>query len=382
MNQNLASNLTYFRQMHELSQKDVAEKAGLSLPGYRALETGRSTPRSATLARLAKVYSIQATDLLAHRTSLTSVRFRSKGVVRRREQILFKTQKWLEAFHALEEAVGDRSISKVNSLQDIAQSYRKRPEEAARHIRASLGLGQDETIRDVAGLVEHAGVKVFQCPLDSTMFFGLAVGVEGGGPAIVVNTNTKITVERWIFTVAHEFGHLLLHSDSFKVSEVDEIEDQEREADAFAGLFLMPDGVFSKEWDGSEGLPFLDRVLKVKRIFRVSYMTVLYRLVKTGRAEASAWDDFRAKYKARVGQSLGPADEPGPLEAEGFRLGQPPIRRSAEPAQLDDADFVEDQFARLIRRAFLEEKISLGRAAELLDVPLVEMRSRAAEWQD
>lgn len=46
------------------------------------------------------------------------------------------------------------------------------------------------------------------------------------------------------------------------MSEVDEIEDQEREADAFAGFFLMPDSVFSKEWDGSEGLPFLDRVLK------------------------------------------------------------------------------------------------------------------------
>jgi hypothetical protein len=39
--------------------------------------------------------------------------------------------------------------------------------------------------------------------------------------------------------------------------------------------------VFEKEWQNTRGLPFLDRILKVKRMFRVSYKTVLYRLAET-----------------------------------------------------------------------------------------------------
>lgn len=51
--------------------------------------------------------------------------------------------------------------------------------------------------------------KYFSARLISRGGPWVAVGIEGGGPAIVVNTNTKITVERWIFTVAHELGSAL-----------------------------------------------------------------------------------------------------------------------------------------------------------------------------
>ena len=41
------------------------------------------------------------------------------------------------------------------------------------------------------------------------------------------------------------------------------------EADVFAGYFLVPETVFAAALAESRGLPLVDRVFKLKRIFRV-----------------------------------------------------------------------------------------------------------------
>ena len=49
----------------------------------------------------------------------------------------------------------------------------------------------------------------------------------------------------------------------------------EEEANSFASSFLMPDASFQKEWKKTSGLALVDRVMKIKRIFNVSYRAVL-----------------------------------------------------------------------------------------------------------
>ena len=74
--------------------------------------------------------------------------------------------------------------------------------------REAFGLEPDEPVRDVYGLLEANGVKVFPMRVASHDFFGLSVAPEDGGPAVVVNTWERISVERWIFTAAQD--HLCL----------------------------------------------------------------------------------------------------------------------------------------------------------------------------
>ena len=57
----------------------------------------------------------------------------------------------------------------------------------------------------------------------------------------------RISVERWIFSAAHELGHLLLHPMSYDSSKHDEPRAEEKEADTFASYFLMPEMSFKKE---------------------------------------------------------------------------------------------------------------------------------------
>ena len=52
----------------------------------------------------------------------------------------------------------------------------------------------------------------------------------------------------------------------------------EREAEIFASHFLMPNAVFWRQWRDAAGLALLDRVVKVKRVFRESWRAVLHRV--------------------------------------------------------------------------------------------------------
>src|ERR1035437_9248415 len=154
--------------------------------------------------------------------------------------------------------------------------------------------------------------------------------------------------ERSNFHQRHELGHLVLHAADFNPAEATEQPEHEREADQFAAHFLMPQASFVKEWEQAKGLPLYDRVLKVKRIHRVSYMTVLYRLHELGRPEI--WALFKAQAKRRTGKPLLKTDEPAALDPGAF-LGQAvEARKGDEPMQLSEYDFLMDRRQRLVRR--------------------------------
>ena len=51
-----------------------------------------------------------------------------------------------------------------------------------------------------------------------------------------------------------------------------------------------------------------------------------------------------------------------------------------EPEKLSSFNFTEERFERLVRQAYDQEKISISRAAEMLNLSAEEMRERVAEW--
>jgi hypothetical protein len=141
----------------------------------------------------------------------------------------------------------------------------------------------------------------------------------------------------------------------------------------------MPEGVFQKEWDETYGLPFMSRVLKVKRMFRVSYKTVLYRLAGT-HSDVNVWRLFQNGYRLRFGRALGRADEPDGLREADYHSGAPEANRAGEPTRLVAEDFLHDRLWNLVRRGVEGGVISLARGAEILDVPLDEIRAASRGW--
>lgn len=371
----IGANLRRLRAAQGLTQAEVATASGITRLAYRNLEAGLSLPRAETLQALARALEAGVQDLVTPASELRHVRFRSFQRLNTREQILFEVGRRLRDFNELEEILGDRIVPRLASLGgDLS------PEDAAAAARKRFGLRPDEPVRDLCGLLEANGIKVLPLRVASDAFFGLSVAVADGGPAIAINIWERISVERRIFTAAHELAHLVLHLEDYDVIQKEEEKRQEREANLFAAHFLMPQEVFTREWEETRGMALVDRVLKVKRMFRVSYRTVLYRLSETDSFGPEIWRRFQAEVKRRTGRTLLKEDEPEALAADAFRASFPEPSRAGEPEDLSPADFMEDRLFRLVRRAVESDEITLARGAEILGLPLEEMRQLAGSW--
>ena len=372
---NIAANVTRLRSDRQLTQDDLATKSGLSRVALGKIERGEVIPRARTLDALAKTLAAPVRDLVTPVRPLEGVRFRARARVHTREQILAEVSKWLDDYAGLEADLKERSPFRFEEA--LPPTRRRSPEKIAHAARLAVRLGPEEPVQDICQLLEDNGVKLLAMETNRESFFGLSVGARDGGPAVVVNTWDRISVERWIFTAAHELGHLLLHPSEYQRDVTEIPVHAEREADAFASTFLMPEAAFDAEWDATRGRPLLTRVLKVKRMFRVSYKTVLYRLVESGRETSDVWRTFQRQHRDRFGKTLRKTDEPEALKKSEFAWNW---SRSGEPAGLTQHDFVDGRLSRLVRRALERERISLGRAAEILRLTRNEMRAQAREW--
>jgi Zn-dependent peptidase ImmA (M78 family)/DNA-binding XRE family transcriptional regulator len=358
----IAKNAKRLRHAKEMTQAQVAKKSGVSVLTYSKIESGAASSRIDTLYKVASALGVSIHDLFAQVRELKAVRFRAQKKLKRRDQVLAKAANWLDDFNYLLEEVESDSryvLSDIPSkLKKIPKA--KRPIEAARLARRKMGLDEEEPIHDITGLFAANGIKVLTYTLKSDSFFGMSIGEAEGGPAIVVNVWDRIPVERWIFSAAHELGHLLLHISAYNVDLIDEDDQQEKEANAFASEFLMPQKKFVKEWKETRGLPTWQRILKLKRIFHVSDKTVIWRLLEMDVFTKDIWRErnmfLKQVYKAKTPTKF-------------------------EPEPLRSYDFVTDWLDRLVRLAVEKELITLNRASEILGLSLKDIRQRAAVWR-
>lgn len=375
----LTANLKRLRVARGMSQGELADAAELSRVGYRNIESGAAAPRTDTLVRLARALDVKLDALFVPVRQLRAVRFRASKKMTTRGELLADVARWLDDYNELEQLLDQRIPFSLESLRSEIRGLdgKDRPERAALLAREAFGLGPREEIRDLCSLLEAKGVKVFTPALASEGFFGLSVAPSDGGPAVVVNVWERLSVERWIFTAAHELGHLLLHLDAYDVSQTEEDAGQEKEADVFAATLLMPPEAFERKLEESRGLPLLRLVFKLKRAFGVSWKTVLYRLASTTPDGGRLWGRFQAAYRAQTGRTLGAKEEPEAMAASAFR---PPAKVADEPEHLLEDDFVEGRLDLLVRVAVETDAISIGRAAEILREDVATMRSIANSW--
>jgi Zn-dependent peptidase ImmA (M78 family)/lambda repressor-like predicted transcriptional regulator len=368
----IGANVRRHMKIRGLTVPALAKEGGIGTATLSNLLNGKSEPKSSTLIALATALGVPVAQLVADSPELKSLRFRTAKTLSGREkaekdELRHDTALWLANYRFLEERLGTHQ---EYALGRIAEDD---PWKAAAAVRKVLDLGA-LAIADLPELMERAGVKLRIRPFGFQRTFGLSVADTDGGPAIVVNSGPKISIERQLFSIAHELGHLVLHRNSYDASKDDVVEEEERSANLFAGQFLVPDDALDKAWGESRGLHWVNSVLRIKKQFKVSYMTVLVRLSqRLNRPVGTLIAQFRKEYAERYSHQLKDHYEPDSIAG--------PVADS-DPQNLDQTDLMEDRFAWHVRRAFEKEIISIGRAGEMLGLPLEEMRALARAWQE
>jgi Zn-dependent peptidase ImmA (M78 family) len=147
----------------------------------------------------------------------------------------------------------------------------------------------------------------------------------------------------------------------------DDEPDEEREADRFAGYFLMPDEEFKKALERCKGMHWFDAILTVKRYFRVSYLTVIRRLLDLGMTDNTIYQKFNTEYLRRYNVSLKNHQEPVALR---------------EPDTSSNNILVEERLHSLVREAVEKDIITISRAAEILNISHHDMNTLANSWKE
>ena len=147
--EHIAANIARLRLDRQLTQEELARKAGLSRIALGKIERGIVVPRARTLTALGKALGVPLGDLVTPVRPLETVRFRVQARVHARAQILAEVANWIDAYTQVEadlgqscpfrfKAVRTQHGNPVKAAQAARESHRAWAGRAgARHLRVA-----------------------------------------------------------------------------------------------------------------------------------------------------------------------------------------------------------------------------------------------------
>lgn len=164
--------------------------------------------------------------------------------------------------------------------------------DVARVVREHLGLPRGP-VANVVEALESAGVIIVFCEFGTTKLDALSQWDEGLPP--LVFANCLVPGDRQRYSLAHELGHIVLHS----LRPIPNDEEMEAQADLFAAEFLMPeDDIKSSLFNLS-----LSKLARLKEIWKVSMQALLVR-ARNLHAISKAEYEYLWKQISRAGYRL------------------------------------------------------------------------------
>jgi Zn-dependent peptidase ImmA (M78 family)/transcriptional regulator with XRE-family HTH domain len=144
---------------------------------------------------------------------------------------------------------------------------KRRPEieDIARSLRESWMVPRGPIV-NMLDLIEENGGIVIPCDFETDLLDAMSQRIDGMPVLFFVNTNAP--ADRVRYTLAHEIGHMVLHTITFKDDD-----EMEQEADHFAGAFLLPAEeikVQLRQFD-------LRHLANMKGYWKVSMQAIAYR---------------------------------------------------------------------------------------------------------
>ncbi len=173
------------------------------------------------------------------------------------------------------------------------------PALAAQTLRLMWGLGEGP-LPNIVQLCESKGIRVYGLPSVAKVVDAFS-GWSDGTPYIFLSRSK--TAERSRFDIAHELGHLILHSATVDSGSEAHHRQEEEDADRFAAELLAP---ASSVADGLPRHPSVDQVLAFRSRFKVSAMMTAKALLRSSRTDNAG---YRRLCSA--------------LARRGFRTGEP-----------------------------------------------------------
>jgi len=330
--------LVLARTLREMTQAELALAAEVTQARISKVEHGLAQPSPELISKVASALRMPSSFFYkpGHIYSLPVRHHRKRAAVSKRT---------LDRVHA-EVTLRSMQIAELLKSVDIETDTDWRvpdldldetgltPVTAAQLVRQqwSLPKGPVENLTEV---LERAGVIVVPWAFGSTQLDAIGMRMTGLPPLMFVNT--EMPTDRMRYTLAHELGHLVMHS----VPR----DDMEAEANMFASELLMPGSEIAADLRNVT----IERLGFLKRVWRVSMQALLMRAEQL-RSVSKSW-------AARIWKTM---------SVNGWRRREPP--------ELDIAPEVPMTLSNLIGFHLKNLGFDLQDLGRILDVNLEDLQ--------
>ena len=309
----LGERLRLARTMASLTQEQVGASLDLSRTTVTAIERGDRQVSPQDLVAFAKLYGVSVNNLLRDssvhvdlvaqfRRNLTVPKHGNEGV-----DCLRLLHRLATACAELERRLGKPLNVHLPPEQPIGRGKMElQAEDMALEVRASLGLG----IAPIANIVQllelEVGLRIFVRRDMPSSISGVFTYHPEIGACVMING--KHPRARRVWTLAHEFAHLLTDRNGTEVCCLEEGKPlSERFSDAFAAAFLMP-GVairraFQEAVDAAGKFSVRAVVLMAHR-FGVSIEAMFRRLEQIGLLKHGTFEARKRQFPPDLERSI------------------------------------------------------------------------------
>lgn len=264
------------RQARGKSQAQLAREAGISQAAVSKIEAGLiSDPSSDIVDKLAQAVDFPRSIFFEPDRSFgLPISLHGNAMYRRKASTGHRALEKLEAdinirLMHIRRLLASADLQAQTQLPALdVDAYEGDVELIAEMVRRTWQI-PNGPLHDLALHVERAGILVIECDLSSVGVDGLTIRRLGAPPCIFIDKSTPGDRQR--FTLAHELGHLVMHSVPSPTME--------DEANIFAGALLMPK---------RDIRPYLldkitlQKLAALKPIWRVSMASLLRRCQSIG----------------------------------------------------------------------------------------------------
>ncbi len=208
-------------------------------------------------------------------------------------------------------------------------------------------------------VIQNTGVNVIVKDFKNDNYFGASSFVNNKESYILVNDSENISEERKIFSLIHEYAHLLFDSDQYTDKLSSELYEsargdvRERIANKFAGYFLMPRKMVKKYFEKYGNKEYL----KMKQYFKVSLQSLYYLLAEYKYISKKEHSNFWKKVNERNLKK----EEPFPIEK--IALENKNLKLMSE-----------------LKNRYRKDEISANKISEVLGLKTIETRLMLRKW--
>ena len=288
------------RKAKGYSQGELSSALGVPQGTFSKYEQGLLTPQSETVERFAGALGVKPGFFYQRGGVLQP----ATPYHRSRARLAVKTKERTEAIANIFRLHAGKLLDALELTYNIVQvpASNQTPDKVAEITRRNLKLPTGP-IDNLVATLEDNGLFVITFDFQTDQLDGFTI--HGNDVLPIVFLNEARDPARKRFTLAHELGHIVMHS------QLDGSSDIEREADEFASALLLP---LEESKTDLRGLT-LEKLAALKPKWKVSMAALLYRAKEVGTITPSEykslWIQMSTRGYRRIEPVTIPAEQPG-----------------------------------------------------------------------